>query len=164
MKSKIHEHQKNNFTKVSKKVFLVMAIAFSVSLFAQTEEKSRKITVPANVKEAFAKDFPGNKAKWGMEDGGYEAEFKINGNDASAVYDKKGHKKAVEVTIKTAEIPASALAYVKTNYPKSKITEAAKITDDKNVVTYEAEIGKDGKSYDVLFDASGKFIKIVEGD
>ena len=50
----------------------------------------------------------------------------------------------------------SALVYIKTNYPKSKITEAAKITDDKNVVTYEAEIGKDGKSYDVLFDASGK--------
>ncbi|MFM9989247.1 PepSY-like domain-containing protein [Flavobacterium sp.] len=147
-----------------KKVFLAMAIAFSLTTFAQTEEKEKKVTVPAIVKTAFTKDFPGKKVKWGMEDGDFEAEFKINGSDASAVYDKKGHKKAVEMTIKTAELPANVLVYVKTNYPKSKITEAAKITDDKNGVTYEAEIGKDGKSYDVLFDANGKFIKIVEGD
>ena len=141
-----------------------MAIAFSITTFAQTEEKEKNITVPAVVKMAFAKEFPDKKAKWGTEDGGYEAEFKINGSDASAVYDKKGHKKAVEMTIKTAELPASAIIYLKTNYPKTKITEAAKITDDKNVVTYEAEIGKDGKTYDALFDSSGKFIKIVEGD
>ncbi|WP_395051651.1 PepSY domain-containing protein [Flavobacterium sp.] len=149
-----------------KKVFLAMAIAFSATLFAQTEakEKEKKVTVPSAVSGAFAKEFPGKKAGWGMEDGGYEAEFKINGSDASAVYDKAGHRKALEVTIKTAELPANALQYVKNNHPATKITEAAKITDDKNVVTYEAEIGKDGKTYDVLFDASGKFIKIVEGD
>lgn len=147
-----------------KKVFLAMAIAFSLTTFAQTEAKSKKVNVPDVVKTQFTKDFPGKKVKWGMEDGDFEAEFKINGSDASAVYDKKGHKKGVEITIKTTELPANVLDYVKTNYPKSKITEAAKITDDKNVVTYEAEIGKDGKSYDVLFDANGKFIKIVEGD
>ena len=99
-----------------------------------------------------------------MEDGGYEAEFKIKGSDASVVYDKKGHRKALELAIKTVELPANILEYLKKNYATNKITEAAKITDDKNVVTYEAEIGKDGKSYDVLFDFNGNFIKIVKGD
>jgi uncharacterized membrane protein YkoI len=147
-----------------KKVFLTMAIAFSVTLFAQTETKSKKVIVPANVKEVFAKEFSGKKSKWGMEDGDYEAEFKINGSDASAVYDKKGHRKQLEVAIKKTELPSAVLDYLKKNYPTNKITETAKITDDKDVATYEAEIGKDGKSYDVLFDANGKFIKIVEGD
>lgn len=147
-----------------KKVFIAMAIAFSMTMFAQTEEKEKNVTVPAVVKTAFAKDFSGKKVKWGMEDGNFEAEFKINGSDASAVYDKKGNKKEVEMTIKTAELPTNVLEYIKTNYPKSKITEAAKITDNKNAVTYEAEIGKDRKSFDVMFDANGKFIKIVEGD
>lgn len=147
-----------------KNIFLAIAIAFSVTMVAQSEKKSKKINVPTTVTEIFKKEFPDKKAKWGMEDGDYEAEFKINGADASAVYDKKGHRKALEVGIKTSELPANALEYLKKNYPTNKITEAAKITDDKNVVTYEAEIGKDGKSYDVLLDVNGKFIKIVEGD
>ena len=88
----------------------------------------------------------------------------MNGSDASAVYDKTGHRKALEITIKESELPANVMQYVKTNYPATKITETAKITDDKNVVTYEAEIKKNGKSHDLLFDASGKFIKIVDGD
>ena len=147
-----------------KKTLSIIAIAFTATLFAQTETKSKKNDVPAVVKEAFAKEFPAKKAKWGAEDGGYEAEFKINGSDASAVYDKKGHRKALEITIKNSELPSNALEYLKKNYPTNKITEVAKITDDKDVVTYEAEIGKDGKSYDVLLDANGKFIKIEEGD
>jgi hypothetical protein len=147
-----------------KKVFLVVAVVFSVSLFAQTERKSKKAIIPINVKTAFAQEFPNNKAKWGMEDGGYEAEFKINGNDASAVYDKNGHRKALEVAIKMVELPAISLEYLKKKYPTNKITETAKITDDKNAITYEAEIKKDNKSYDVLFDSNGNFIKIVAGD
>lgn len=147
-----------------KKLFLAIAIAFSATLFAQTETKSHKIDVPEIVTTMFSKEFPDKKVKWDMEDGDFEAEFKINGSDASAVYDKKGHRKALEVAIKTSELPAPILEYLKQNYPTNKITEAAKITDDKNVLTYEAEIGKEGKSYDVLFEANGKFIKIVEGD
>ena len=147
-----------------KKLFLAIAIVCSATLIAQTEAKSKKLDVPKNVKEAFAKDFPAGKAKWGIENSDFEAKFKINRNDASAVYDKKGHRKAVEIAVKTSELPSNALDYLKKNYSSNKITEAAKITDDKNVVTYEAEIGKDGKSYDVLFDSNGKFIKIGEGD
>ena len=149
-----------------KKVFLALAIVFSTAIFAQAdkETKLKQKAVPAVVKEAFQKEFPAKKAKWGMEDGGYEAEFKINGSDASAVYDKNGHRKALEIAIKTKELPTAVTDYLKKNYAANKITEAAKITDDKNIITYEAEIGKDGKSYDVLFEANGKFIKIAQAD
>jgi hypothetical protein len=158
------EHKKSNFKELSNKVFLVVVIACSVTLFAQTGEKSKKNVVPLDVKAAFVKEFPNNKAKWGIEDGGYEAEFRIEGNDASAVYDKKGHRKELEVAIKKVELPANILEYLKKNYPTNKITETAKITDDKNIITYEAEIKKDNKSYDILFDSDGKFIKTVKGD
>lgn len=40
------------------------------------------------------KEFPGIKnVSWDQENGEYEAEFKLNGSDASATYDKTGHKK-----------------------------------------------------------------------
>ena len=141
-----------------------MAIAVSATLFAQSEEKSKKITVPTNVKEAFTKDFPGKKVKWEKEGDNFEAEFKVKGSDASAVYDKKGYRKEIEITIKTVELPNEALQYVNKNYPKSKIMEAAKITNDKNLVTYEAEVKKEGKTYEILFNDNGKFIKIVDED
>ena len=141
-----------------------MAISCSLTLFAQTGEKSKKITIPSAVKEAFGKDYPKSKVKWEMEDGDYEAHLKINGSDASAIYDKKGHRKAVELTIATSELPLEVLEYVKKKYPTNKIVETAKTTDDKNAVTYEAAIGKNGKTFDLIFDANGKFIKIVEAD
>jgi hypothetical protein len=159
-----HKHKKSNFKEVSKKVFLVFALVFGMTLFAQTKTKENKVSVPSVVSSSFQKEFPNKKVKWGMEDGGYEAEFKLNGSDASAVYDKSGHRKELEIDIKITELPVTVLDYLKKNYPSNKITEAAKITDDKNTLTYEAEIRKSGKNYDVLFDASGKFIKIADGD
>jgi hypothetical protein len=158
-----NEHQKKNIGIVSKKIFLVFSIVFSVTLFAQTGTKE-KVSVPSVVSVSFQKEFPNKKAKWGIEDGNYEAEFKLNGGEASAVYDKSGHRKELEVGIKLNELPLAVLDYLKKNYPSDKITEAAKITDDKNILTYEAEIRKTGKNYDVLFDASGKFIKITNED
>ena len=145
-----------------KKLFLSIAIVFSLGISAQ--KQSKKMLVPTNVKAAFEKDYPKVKAKWGMENADFEAEFSLNGKDASAVYDKNGHKKAFEIDIKMSEIPTKALDYLKQNYPNNKISESAKITDDKNIVTFEAEIQKNKKSFDVLFDANGKFISIVEGD
>ena len=147
-----------------KKVLPILAMLFTATLFAQTISKSKKNDIPAVVKEAFQKEYPSQKAKWGKEDDGYEAEFKMNGSDASAVYDKNGHRKAFEIEIAITELPKATLDYLNKNYPSNKITEAAKITDDKNAVTYEAEIKKKGKSYDLLFDSNGKFIKINEED
>jgi hypothetical protein len=54
----------------------------------------------------------------------------MNGKEASANYDKLGHKLAIEIEIKESELPAKADLYF--NYhPYKKIKETAKITDDK---------------------------------
>jgi hypothetical protein len=55
--------------------------------------------------------------------------LKLNGKEASANYDKAGHKLATEIEIKESELPAKALT--STTYPYKKIKETAKITDDK---------------------------------
>ncbi len=148
---------------------LVVLIALcSTAAFAQETSKEKaepKVNVPAAAKQAFQKDFPGvNHASWDLEDGDYEAGFKINGIDESAVYDKSGHRKSLEVAVQLNTLPKTATDYLAKKYSAYKITEAAKITTDKNEVTYEAEVGKDGKSWDVIFDATGKFLKQEEGD
>lgn len=115
--------------------------------------------IPAVVKTAFEREFPNKKASWTNEDTGFEAEFSLNGAEASATYDENGHRKELEVEIKKQELPQAVLNYLKQNYPSKKIDEIAKITNDKNIVIYETEIKIDGKSRDLLFDANGKFVK-----
>ena len=139
-----------------KNLILVAAMAISTVGFAQTKDKKE---VPKVVKEAFQKEYPNTKVKWDVEKDGFEAEFKMNGKEASADYDKAGHKLATEIEISKTEFPAKALTYIATTYPNKKIKEMAKITDNKNVITYEAEVKIDRKDSDLIFDASGNFLK-----
>lgn len=144
-----------------KNLILFAAAAISTLGCAQIKEKKE---VPKVVKEAFQKEYPNTKVNWDIETDGFEAEFTMNGKDASANYDKKGHKVATEIEIKENELPAKALTYIAMTYPNKKIKETAKITDDKNIITFEAEISIDGKNSDLIFDASGRFVKILKGE
>ena len=129
---------------------LVAAIGFSAC--AQKIDASK---VPAAVKAAFAKQYPGVTVKWEKEDGKFEAGFKHNGSTMSALFEANGMMTESEMDIKVADLPASVLVYVKDHYKGKSIKEGAKITKADGTVNYEAEV--DGK--DVIFDANGKFLK-----
>lgn len=147
------------------KFLLLLFSFFTVTAVAQTKSenhKNKKVNIPAEVKLAFEKEFPGKHAKWETEDGGYEASFELEGKDASALYNSSGHRMELETEVSMKQIPAAAVAYVEKNYAGSKISETAKIVNDKNVVTYEIEVKKDGKKQDVLFDADGKLLNAVK--
>ena len=154
---------------MNKIIIVSMIWSLSISAIAQKTEKEerneKQPEVPASVETAFAKDYPNVKnVTWGAEGKDFEAEFKLNGVDCSANYDKTGKRTEVEITIKSNELPKAALDYIGKNYNAYKLIEAAKIADDKNVVSYEAEVGLNGKSTDLVFDANGKFLKKEEGD
>jgi hypothetical protein len=148
-----------------KKVIIVLMIgSMSIAAIAQETDKEEKnekqITVPALVKESFAKDFPNVKeVSWSDEDSDFEAEFKLDNAFCSANYDTNGHRKELETTIKNEQLPKSALDYIGKNYSNYKLIEAAKITNDKNIVIFEAELGLNGESFDLIFDTNGKFLE-----
>jgi len=142
--------------KMKKLVFLLAAVA-SVS-FANAQKVSDK-EVPAAVKSALQKSHPNAKGlKWEKEKGNYEAGFEVGETDYSVLIDASGKILETEVEIKIDELPANAKAYVAKHYAGQKIKEAAKITDSKGVVTYEAEV----KGKDLIFDNTGKFLKEVK--
>ena len=136
---------------------IVIALGISSACLAQKEEKEgKKIAAPPAAKTALLKAFPGSSnIKWEKENGSYEAEFQQNGKKMSAEFDDKGTLLESELTIKTSELPAPALQYVKEHYKGASIKEAAKITKSNGEINYEAEVNK----VDVIFDANGKFIK-----
>jgi len=122
-------------------------------------QKVQENDVPPQVKAAMQKQFPSaTKVKWGKEDTHYEAEFSVDKIEHSAVFDAQGSLVETEVEIEIAQLPVSVLAYVKANYARQKIKEAAKITDANGNVTFEAEI----KKMDLIFDSNGNFVKVVK--
>ena len=136
---------------------LAMLVLVLFSTFA-TAQKSPK-GIPAEVIAAFQKQFPNvNEVEWEKEDGNYEAEFKINNIENSALFNSKGDLIETEAEIQLSELPAGVIDYVKTNYSGKKVKEASKITDAAGILTFEAEV----KGMDLIFDSQGKFIKSVK--
>jgi len=140
-----------------KKLILMTVAAMITSLtFAQ---KTQDKNVPAIIKSAFQKQYPDAKEiKWEQENGNYEAEFEIGETDYSVLIDASGNIIETEIEISVDALPANAKEYVSQNHAGQKIKEAAKITDAKGTVTYEAEI----KGTDLIFDSNGNFIKEVK--
>lgn len=134
----------------------MLLLAATMTTLVAYPQKLKENDVPSAVKEAFKKQFANAKdVDWEKEDGNYEAEFEIGEIDQSVVLDATGRTVETEIEIKVEELPSMARDYVSKYYANAKITEATKITDEKGVVTYEAEI----KSKDLLFDSNGKFLK-----
>jgi hypothetical protein len=140
-----------------KKLTMIIALGFGSTLtYAQ---KVQEAEVPASVKTTFKKEYPSVKeAKWEKEKGNYEASFDLNKVDNSVLIDAQGNLIEKEVEIELKQLPQGVLEYVKKNYAGKEPKEAAKITDAKGVVTYEAEM----KGMDILFDSTGKFLKEVK--
>lgn len=134
-----------------------LALVLLTASYSFAQEKSA--TPTAQAKATFKQQFPAaTKVKWEKEKGDFEVNFMEKGTEMSAVFSPQGSLKETERTITAAELPEPAKAYLEKNYKGKKIKEAAKITKADASVNYEAKINKT----DLLFDASGKFIKVAK--
>jgi hypothetical protein len=145
-------------------IFLFIAIAMFAG--CTNAQKVKEADVPQAVKAKFQSQFPtATGAKWEKENADYEVNFNLGKVETSAVIDANGNLKETEAEIEVSDLPAAINTYITTNYPGYKIGEAAKTTDANNVVTYEAEVSKAKDKFDLIFDASGNFVKkVVEKD
>ena len=133
-----------------------IVVMLCLASFAASAQKMSVSKVPASVKAAFAKAFPGiNDAKWEAEHGDYEANFKQNGQKMSASFDASGAWKETEKPISVASLPATVTRYTQEHYKGQKIKGAAELKMADGTIQYEAEI----KQTALIFDASGNFIR-----
>lgn len=137
---------------------LVILLAAVMTVSCTNTQKLKDKDVPEVVKSALQKAYPAAKEiKWEKENGNFEAGFELGETEAdySLVIDNSGNILETEIEIKAEELLAKVRDYVAKNYAGQKIKEAAKITDSKGVVTYEAEL----KDKDLIFDSNGNFIR-----
>ena len=128
-----------------------------VSLFVCSLVVSAQKTPPAVVTKAFAEKFKSaEKVKWDMEDAKeWEAEFVMNGKEASASYDLSGKWLETETEVKVAELPAAVKASLDKEYAGAKIGECSTI-DSPDFSGYEMSVKFKGKEYEVKATKDGK--------
>ncbi len=109
----------------------------------------------------FNRQFPQAKEiKWEKEGSYYEAGFEQNKQELSALLSADGTLVETETEINVDQLPAAVRTTLARQYKGVKIKEAAKIVAaGTGAVTYEAEIVRNGKTVDVLFDAEGREVK-----
>ena len=143
-----------------KKVIIIALLGLGVSqVFAQ---KIKDSEVPQAVKAAFARAYPSVKdVKWEKEGDSFEAGFDQNRKDISVVLDAMGMIKEVETEIQKSELPKATQETLAKDYAGYKIEETAKLLAN-GVTTYEAEVEKGEKSFELIFDTGGKLLKKTE--
>ncbi|WP_175620490.1 PepSY-like domain-containing protein [Chryseobacterium schmidteae] len=138
---------------------LAILLTLSAGAVLMNAQKVQQKDVPVSVQKSFQKKFPNSKeVKWEKEKDNYEAGFKVKGTETSVVINSSGNILETETEINSNALFASIKEYIAKNYPNQKIKEAAKITDTKGMITYEAEVN--GK--DLIFDSKGKFLKAIK--
>jgi len=142
-----------------KKIISLTVILFALSsgAFAQENESSHNINVPAVVKTALKQKYPEAKnVGWEKENGNYEANWGgKSGEDNSVQFTPSGIFIEIVKAIPVSSLPKPVIAYVNEHYKGAKITEAGKVTDAAGKTSYEAEV----KGKDVIFDGNGNFVK-----
>lgn len=168
LRKDLKENKANIILIVTNSVTFILILFFSLKMVAQ-EKTVEKIAPSKVVKTAFERDFPNIIAEWTENFGGddldhirYNANFKFNNTEALAVYDYLGNLKVYEIQIQTKDIPSNVMSYLKREYKNLTINEASKVRNDKNEVTYEVGIIRDGKFYDVVFDQNGDFLEVIQ--
>jgi hypothetical protein len=136
-----------------KTFLLITAITLGTSL--AHAQKIKEADVPPAVKASFARQYPNiQTVKWEKERENYEANFDLKKVETSVLIEPNGNILQAESEINVTELPKEAMEYISKNCPGKKIKEAARITDPKGIISFEAEIDK----MEYVFDAKGNFL------
>ncbi len=138
---------------------------FAVSAVAR-EEKEDVITmdkVPKAVRDAlpkYASESDVKSVEKGDQDGKKVYEFTIEkgGRKYELALSPKGKFEGTEEDVEISAMPEPAQAALKAAAAGGKISGGEKAEDAHHKVTYEADIEKDGKKFEIAVDADGKVI------
>lgn len=135
---------------------IVLCFGFTIAHAQNIKEAN----VPLAVKESFSKKYPGLKVEeWEKQGADYEAEFRLNKSEATAVFEANGNFKASKQEIELYDFPKSAANYCTTHFEGYKIDEIIKISDTNENVMFKVEMEMGKEYFYAFFDDKGNFIK-----
>ena len=151
---------------------LILLILLCNAVIAQDDKDGKDevkakvpIVVTQIVLDSFNKAYPGTlNATWEYGDGFYEVVFTKDSVEMTVDYDVYGRCQETETEIRINELPQALRDYISKNFSNFKLTSASEIVTANYDIAYVAQIGKEGKFWDVTFDVKGKFLLLEEAD
>lgn len=139
-----------------KAIFVFIIILSSIEVYSQNINES---DVPDAVKNSFKTNYPDVKnVKWELEHGKYEAEFKADNIEKTAIIDKTGNLIALETEISISALPEIIKSSIKNEFPSAKLNEASKI-EKAGEINYETEINDGKASWDLVYSENGRLLE-----
>ena len=138
----------------NKIIMLICATLLCGSIGAQKISTEK---VPASVASAFKAKFPtASKPTWKMEAGkSYEAKFKLNNLDKTALFSSTGNWVKTDTQIKVADLPTDVRQTITKQFAGYNIGEASKMENADHGNGYEVEINKGKEMLDVVLSTKG---------
>jgi hypothetical protein len=138
-------------------------LGLSVSALAQEQKVLRK-DVPPAVLAAFAEAYPKATIKGyskEMHNGQtvYEIESVEGQTRRDAIYSSDGKLTLLEETLDPSDLPSAVKTALNKKFPGAKILRSEKVTKGA-VVGYEFRVEHKGKTTEIVFDPTGKEIKM----
>ncbi len=117
--------------------------------------------VPAPVLQGFNKLYPDVvSAKWELEDGKYEVEFKKNGVESEVVLSNEGALIQTEKELSSPnDLPQPVLSTLKKDFAGGKYKDAEVVETADGKTLYKVEVKDTTGSFELLFDNKGTLVK-----
>jgi hypothetical protein len=136
-----------------KMLSLLITLLFSVALFAQEN-------VPAAVIQAFNQQYPNAESvEWDSEKDGYEADFKIAGQEMEASFDLNGAWLETESDIDKDMLPDAVKRAVSTQFFGQKIEDVEQLSTPQWNAAYKIKLEDGDDKVKVYFDMDGRLLK-----
>lgn len=131
-----------------------IVMLFTLSIFTAC---NAGVDVPDAVKTAFMEKFPtAEKVKWEKEGKSeFEAEFKLNGIEMSAVFSPDGSWKATETEIEIAALPQNVADAIQKEYSGAVVKEAEMVESSDKGMFYEVEVKQGKEEFELVISADG---------
>ncbi len=130
--------------------FLVVVILFSCE---ETE-------VPRYVQTKFLEMEPSaHKISWTIDNDIYQVDYLINSKQTTSYFDTDGNWLETESEIDPKELPEAILNTLEKKLSEFSIVDIELVKTTENQVLYEVDLKGNSKSYEILFDETGKILR-----
>jgi len=135
---------------------VLLVVLFSVLLISCDQQK---VNIPDSVKVSFEEMFPdATEVEWEMEnDNGWEADFELDGKEASACFTINGEW--IETEYEVEDLPETIETIVNETYPGYKIDEIDMV-ESPEFNGYEIELENGEEELEILVTRNGEIVEV----
>jgi len=136
-----------------------------VTFFLSSSGISQKVipdNVPANVKQAFMKEYPkAMETHWRMANENFQVMFTLNAIKHAVKFDKTGQWIDKEERINLADLPKEVTASITKNFAGFKAYEAERVATPGKGMLYNVGLEKENEFMEVHFSLKGDVLDKV---